>query len=33
MPDWLDERLPVLDVEGSEFEHEVGGMARVVSRG
>jgi RND superfamily putative drug exporter len=22
MPTWLDERLPLLDVEGSEFEHE-----------
>lgn len=22
IPDWLDERLPLLDVEGSQFEHE-----------
>jgi RND superfamily putative drug exporter len=22
LPDWLDERLPVLDVEGSEYAHE-----------
>ena len=22
IPTWLDERLPLLDVEGSEFEHE-----------
>jgi putative drug exporter of the RND superfamily len=28
MPAWLDDRLPVLDVEGSEFAHEVEHMAR-----
>jgi putative drug exporter of the RND superfamily len=28
MPRWLDDWLPVLDVEGSEFEHELSGMAR-----
>ena len=28
MPDWLDERLPVLDVEGSEFAHGAEGLAR-----
>jgi hypothetical protein len=22
MPRWLDERLPLIDVEGSAFEHE-----------
>ncbi len=26
LPEWLDERLPVLDVEGSEFEHEAEAM-------
>ena len=26
LPEWLDERLPVLDVEGSEYEHEAEAM-------
>jgi RND superfamily putative drug exporter len=28
IPAWLDDRLPVLDVEGAEFAHEVEHMAR-----
>ena len=28
MPQWLDDKLPVLDVEGSSFEHELRGMSR-----
>jgi RND superfamily putative drug exporter len=26
LPNWLDERLPLLDIEGSEFEHEQAGL-------
>ena len=28
IPTWLDDHLPVLDVEGSQFEREVGSLAR-----
>jgi hypothetical protein len=33
MPEWLDERLPTFDIEGSSFEHEAASRHGVVAAG
>jgi hypothetical protein len=33
IPTWLDDRLPVIDTTGAEFESEQAGLAAYSSRG